>query len=160
MPFFPSQSEVLVSSLSKEEVLSNLQEVTKQVNYLDYDLAQDKDFQFNGNIQEDHFSLSLLIQKADSFIPLIKGRVEDTPMGCILFLSYRLFPSSAFFLGFWTVVTLALAVFFAFIQQQTGYALLSLGFGILNYLFAWMHFKRKIRTSQEIFHQLLNKNQL
>lgn len=160
MPFFPSQSEVLVSSLSKEVVLANLQEVTKQVNYLDYDLKQDQEFQFNGKIEKDQFHISLLIQKADSFLPLIKGKIEDTPMGCILFLTYRLFPSSTFFLGFWSLVTLGLTLFFGLVQQQTVYAILSLSFGIFNYLFAWLHFKRKIKISQDIFHQLLDKNQL
>lgn len=159
MPFFPSQSEVLVSSLHKDEVLANLQAVTKQVNYLDYDFRGEKSHQFNGSITNDQFRLSLVIQKADSFLPLIKGRVEETPKGSILFLTYRLFPSSTFFLRFWSFVCLALVFFFFFVAEKPLYAAGSLVFGLFNYSFAWLHFKRKIKISQDIFHQLLDKNQ-
>lgn len=158
MPFFPTQSEILVSSLSVIEVLSNLDKVTKDANFLAYDRNEDKGFLFNGNIKRNTFSISLVIYKADSFLPLIKGKIESTPMGSILFLSYSLFPSSAFFLGFWTIVTLCLALFFGFIASQYLYALISIAVGILNYSFAWTHFNRKIKSSQKIFHELLETN--
>ncbi|PSL00465.1 hypothetical protein [Cecembia rubra] len=156
MPFFPSHSEVLVSSLSKEEVMERLDLVTKDANFLEYELKENQGYQFNGTLSEDSFSLSLVITKADSFLPLIKGKLEATPKGSILFLQYSLFPGTIFFLGFWSVVTVILAIFFAMVSVKYILSGISLAVGIGNYLFAWNHFKRKIRVSQEIFHELLN----
>lgn len=155
MPFFPNQSEILVSPQSKVEVISNLDKVTKNTNFLSYDALKKNKHFFNGNIQEDSFSISLVIDKADSFLPLIKGKIEDTPMGSILFLSYSLFPSSAFFLGFWTIVSLLLCLFFGFVSHNYMYSALSFGFALFNYGFAWAHFRRKIKISQAVFHEIL-----
>ncbi|MCH6199035.1 hypothetical protein MMU07_05580 [Aquiflexum sp. LQ15W] len=153
---FPNHSEVLVSSFSKKEVEERLSMVTRDVNFLDYEERLQKGCKFNGKLGKDAFRLSLVVDKPDSFLPLILGKIESTPKGCILFLQYRLFPSSAFFLGFWTVVTLALAMFFGFVSQKPIYALLCLLACVGNYYFAWNYFKRKISLSKEIFHEILN----
>ena len=152
---FPNHSEVLVSALSKNEVEGRLSAVTKDINFLDYEERLQKGFQFNGKVEKESFRLSLVVDKPDSFLPLILGKIEATPKGCILFLQYRLFPSSAFFLGFWTVITLTLAVFFGFVSQKPIYAGLSILACIGNYYFAWIYFKRKIKISQQVFHQIL-----
>jgi hypothetical protein len=153
---FPNHSEVLVSALSKNEVEGRLSAVTKDINFLDYEERLQKGFQFNGKVEKESFRLSLVVDKPDSFLPLILGKIEATPKGCILFLQYRLFPSSAFFLGFWTVITLTLAVFFGFVSQKPIYAGLCILACIGNYYFAWNYFKRKIKLSKGIFHEILN----
>jgi hypothetical protein len=155
---FPYHSEVLVSALSTMEVERRLEKVTQDVNFLDYEQRIRKGFKFNGRVDEGSFRLSLAIDKPDSFLPLILGNIEETPKGCILFLRYRLFPSSSFFLGFWTVVTLVLTVFFGLSHKPiyAGFCFLAC---IGNYSFAWNYFKRKIKISQEIFHRILNVDQ-
>lgn len=155
MPFFPNQSEILVSPQSKAAVMSNLGKVTKNLNFLAYDALKENKYLFNGKIQEDSFTISLVIDRADSFLPLIKGKIEDTPLGSILFLSYSLFPSSAFFLGFWTIVCLLLCLVFGLISEKYMYSALSFGFALLNYGFAWTHFRRKIKLSQVVFYEIL-----
>jgi hypothetical protein len=156
MPFFPSHSEVLVSPFNKTEVIDRLEKVTKNVNFLDYEARKAKGHRFNGTLKKDSFSISLVIDKGDSFLPLIQGKFETTPMGCMLFLKYSLFPSSVFFLAFWTIVTLLLTLFFGLIAKNLWYALISFLLGLGNYLFSWAYFKRKIRISQGIFYELLN----
>ncbi|WP_291777962.1 hypothetical protein [Cecembia sp.] len=156
MPFFPKHNEVLVSSLTKKEVLEKLELVTKDPNFLDYEARKENGYQFNGTLKKDSFRISLVITKADSFLPLIKGKLDDTPSGSILFLEYSLFPGSVFFLGFWSVVTILLFFFFGFTVEKPGFALISIAIGVANYVFAWSHFKRKIKTSQRIFLDLLN----
>jgi hypothetical protein len=155
MLFFPHQSEILVSPQSKAAVMSNLEKVTKNMNFLAYDALKENKYLFNGKIQEDSFTISQVIDRADSFVPLIKGKIEDTPMGSILFLSYSLFPSSAFFLGFWTVVSLLLCLFFGITSEKYVYSALSLGSAIVNYGFAWAHFRRKIKLSRAVFHEIM-----
>ncbi|TVP52774.1 MAG: hypothetical protein EA341_02610 [Mongoliibacter sp.] len=155
MPFLPFKSEVLVTGLEKPEVLQRIDLVTRNVNFLDYEARQKKGYEFNGVVHKDGFRLSLFIDKADSFLPLIQGKVEDSPNGSIIFLEYKLFPGSVFFLSFWTIITLTMFFFFGLMAEQPLYALVSLALGIGNYSFAWSHFKRKTKSSQKIFHDLL-----
>lgn len=156
MYIFPTHSETIVSAFNRKEVLTKLNQVTQNVNYLDFEGTNKKNHQFNGIVQEDSFRISLVIDKADSFLPLITGKIESTAAGCILFLSYRLFPGASFFLGFWSVIILAMSIFFFLGKSDPVYGLLCLGIGLVNYLFACLHFKRKIRKSQSLFYNLLN----
>lgn len=156
MSFFPNHSEVLVSTLKNEEILKRLDLVTKNANFLDYKAEKNPVQLFNGSIEKNSFRISLVINRADSFLPLIKGEMESTPSGSILFLEYRLFPGSAFFLGFWTMVTVILALIFVLMVGKFYLAIISIAVGIGNYWFAWSHFKRKIKISQDIFFGLLN----
>lgn len=157
MQLFPSHSEILVSSMSKEEVLQKLGKVTKNINYLDFEANKEDTYKFNGTIQEDGFSISLIIKKADSFLPLIKGRIESTKTGIILFLDYSLFPGSVFFLAFWSVICISLSALFSYFIPKPELATGIFLVGALNYWFAWAHFKQKIKISQELFYKLLNE---
>ncbi len=115
----------------------------------------DSSFLFNGQIKTDSFSISEKVTKADSFLPLITGKLEPTPKGAILFLDYRFFPSTVFFLSFWSVITALLTVFFLIVQQNWVYSLISFILGVLNYIFAKNYFQRKVKRSQHILHQML-----
>lgn len=155
MNIFPHHSEILVSSFSCEEVVRKIAAVTKKVDYLDYREYPMKRYQFNGKIDESRFRLSLVIRRADSFLPLIRGKIEPTQTGCILFLKYTLFPSSIFFLAFWSIITLAIAIVF-FYEKQWAYAAGCLMAGLGNFAFSWFYFKSKLKQSQSIFHQMLD----
>lgn len=156
MPFFPNHSEVLVSTLKNKEILNRLNKVTQNANFLDYASTNGNVHLFNGSLEKSGFRISLFISRADSFLPLIKGRIESTPSGSILFLEYSLFPGSVFFLGFWTILTVVLALIFILLVGKPYLAMISVSSGIANYWFAWAHFKRKIKISQGIFLDLLN----
>ena len=156
MNIFPHHSAILVSSFSCEEVVRKIAAVTKRVDYLDYREYAVKSYQFNGKIDESRFRLSLVIRRADSFLPLIRGKIEPTKTGCILFLKYTLFPSSVFFLAFWSLITLFMAIFFFFYGNQWVYAAACLTAGVGNFAFSWFYFKSKLKQSQSIFHQMLD----
>lgn len=156
MNIFPHHSEILVSSFSCEEVARKIAAVTKRVNYMDYGEYSIESYRFNGEIDTKRFRLSLLIKRADSFLPLIHGKIEPTSSGCILFLKYTLFPSSIFFLAFWSIVTVLMAVLFMFYDKQWLYAAACLLAGTGNFVFAWVYFKSKLKQSQMIFHQMLS----
>src|SRR5690554_5450068 len=91
---FPNHSEILVSSFSCEEVARKIAAVTHRVNYMDLRDYTKNNHQFNGQVGQNRFQLSLVIKRADTFLPLIKGKMEPTRSGCILFLNYSLFPSA------------------------------------------------------------------
>lgn len=155
MNIFPHHSEILVSSFSCKEVVRKIASVTKRLDYLDYREYSIMGYQFNGKIDESRFRLSLVIRRADSFLPLIRGKIEPTKTGCILFLKYTLFPSSIFFLAFWSIITLATAIVF-FYENQWAYAAGCLAAGLGNFAFSWFYFKSKLKQSQSIFHQMLD----
>lgn len=156
MNIFPSHTEILVSSFTCEEIAKKIATVTKRVNYLDERDYAEESCQFNGQINKSRFRLSLAIKKADSFLPLITGRIEPTGSGCILFLKYSLFPSSVFFLAISNILALLMTFFFVFHENQWLYAFTCLLAGVGNFFFAWIYFKSKLKESQIIFHQMLS----
>ncbi|AWW33173.1 hypothetical protein DN752_13050 [Echinicola strongylocentroti] len=157
MKYLPHHSEVLVSSMTCEDVIARLESVTKDVDYLSGTLVGQQEEQlFNGKINEDSFRLSKVVKRADSFLPLIKGKIEPTRAGCIIFLDYQLFPGASFFMVFWSIVTLVMGMFFLFGQEEPMFAAVSFAVGLGNVFFAWSHFKRKVKKSQQIFHKMLS----
>jgi len=153
---FPNHSEVLVSPFTSEEVASKIAAVTRKVNYMDLRDFAKNSHQFNGQVDQNRFRLSLAIQRADTFLPLIKGNIASTKSGCIIFLHYSLFPSSVFLLAFWSLIALLMALFFIFYDRQWIYAFACLATGIFNYGFSWTYFRSKLKKSQMIFHQMLS----
>src|SRR5690554_4969499 len=153
---FPNHSEILVSSFSCEEVARKIAAVTQKVNYMDLRDYATNSHQFNGQVGQNRFRLSLVIKRADTFLPLIKGKMEPTKSGCILFLNYSLFPSAVMLLAFWSLVTFLMTLFFIFYERQWIYALACMVAGLGNYGFSWAYFKSKLKESQIIFHQMLS----
>ncbi|MFL0682338.1 MAG: hypothetical protein ACJLTB_03745 [Algoriphagus aquaeductus] len=114
MNLIPHHTETLVSPLSKEEVLGHLMRVTREVNFLDSRTYQNDQIKFNGMVGREGFRISRAIKKGETFLPLLIGKLENTPRGSIIFLEYRLFPSALFFLIFWSIVLLAFSAFYLF----------------------------------------------
>ena len=153
----PTYSEILVSPLPAEEVMKKALRVTKKVNTSDpIDFATQERHLFNGSVSKNTFQLSLKTENADSFLPLIQGKVETTQKGCILFIDYNFFPSTVFFLGFWIVAAFFMMLFFLTLQQDLKLAALSLVLGLGNYWFSSVHFMRKVRQSQKALHRMLD----
>ncbi len=152
----PEFSEILVSQLDSSQIMERISSVTAQEDHLqDPVLDSNATYLFNGRINEDSFYISEKLSKADNFLPLIAGKLESTRKGAILFLDYRFFPGTLFFLGFWSVITALLTVFFLLVQQNWQYAVLSFSLGALNYFFVKNNFKRKVKRSQHILHRML-----
>ncbi|WP_114752376.1 hypothetical protein [Pleomorphovibrio marinus] len=153
----PEYSEVLVSRLEADQVLERVSSATEQEDGMSYSIPQTgSSFLFTGKIKGYSFFISEKVAKADSFLPLVAGKLEPTNKGSILFLDYRFFPSTIFFLGFWSVVTALLTIFFLVVHQNWLYSLLSFFIGAINYLFTWSNFKRKVRRSQGLLHRMLD----
>ena len=155
----PTYSETFVSTLDSRKVVEKLDRITRKVNYLDRPLPlAEEAVVFNGTLEEACFRISKKINKADTFLPLIKGEVSPLSKGCLISLEYSFFPSTAFFLGFWGVVSFGLTVIFLSVFQDWKMALLSVLVGLANYGFAFWHFRRKVRESQALFHEAMGLN--
>lgn len=156
MNLLPYDSETLVSALPKEEVLGHLNRVTREVNFLDQRTQVRGDIIFNGLIGKSNFRISKVVDRADTFLPLIMGKVEATPRGSIIFIRYRLFPGAVFFLGFWSIVLMIFTALYSFPFPNYEYASLCALLGLVNYITALYFFNRQVRSSRKIFHQLIN----
>ncbi|MCE7055106.1 hypothetical protein LZF95_10505 [Algoriphagus sp. AGSA1] len=152
----PYDSETIVSSLTKKEVLTQLNRVTREVNFLDQRTLAKDEVLFNGFIGRKGFRISKTVERGDTFLPLILGQVQATPRGCIIFINYRLFPGAVFFLAFWTIVLLAFTIFYSFVFTNYAYAVLCLALGLFNYGIAMYFFNRQVKVSRNVFHQLIN----
>ena len=156
MNLLPYDSETLVSSLSKEEVLGHLNRVTREVNFLDQRTQAKGDIVFNGMVGQKGFRISKAVVRADTFLPLILGKVESTARGSIIFIDYRLFPGALFFLVFWSIILLAFTAFYSFLIPNYAYAALCFMLALVNYIIAMYFFNRQVRASRKIFHHLIN----
>jgi hypothetical protein len=159
---FPYRQETLVSPLSHQALLSQLSQVTRtqvasqQGKGEQLPSPKGKQTLFNGNIAAADFRLSQVLSKGNTFLPLLIGRVEATPRGCLLFIRYRLFPTAVFFLVFWTIVLLSFSVFYFFVEQQYLYGGLCLALALGNYAAAVFFFHRQLRRSRQLFQEVIN----
>ncbi len=156
MNLLPYDSETLVSALSKEEVLSHLNRVTREVNYLDPRTQVKGEVVFNGIVGQKGFRISKVVNRADTFLPLILGKVEATPRGSIIFINYRLFPGALFFLAFWSIILVAFTAFYTFLIPNYGHAVICFAISLVNYVIAMYFFNRQVKASHKVFHQLIN----
>lgn len=154
IPFF---SETLVSSYSKDEVMEHISKKTLEVNFLDKsNYLKPKHIAFNGIVGKNTFRISKVIQRSNTFLPLILGEVEDTPRGSILFLRYKLFPGALFFVLFWSFILLGFSAYYFGLQTDVLNGSICLGLAGLNYALALFFFHRQVRNSREDFHELIN----
>lgn len=153
MNWLPFGNETLVSALSRTAFLHRLTEVTKGDQM--EGLPEIRPL-FNGRVDPEGFCISQAIDKGDSFLPLLVGRVEETPIGCIVFVRYKLFPTTRFFLWFWTSMLLSFSLYFFLVAQQTlqgVFCLILLG---LNYTLAVFFFHWRLAPCKKLFKEVLS----
>lgn len=153
MNWLPFSRETLVSSLSKNEVLDRLTAVTRGTRR--EELPEIRPL-FNGLVETDGFRISRVIEKGDSFLPLLLGKVEGTPRGSIIFVRYQLFSTTRFFLWFWTGLLLAFSLFLFFVTNQFLEGGACLCFLVIHYTLAVFFFNRQLVFSKKLFQEVIN----
>lgn len=153
MKWLPFSRETLVSSKSKEEILERLEAVTQVIQ--PEGLPEIRPF-FYGSVGANGFRLSRAIDKGDNFLPLVIGTVEDTPRGSIIFVRYRLFASTLFFLWFWTAILLCFSIFFFLVFQQSLQGGVCLFLMVVNYALVVFFFHRQLGTSKKLFQEVIS----
>lgn len=107
---------------------------------------------FNGYIHTSGFTISRRVSYPENALPLVKGQIEKTSLGCIIHLHYRPFVSSMLFLGFWLLVALALGLFFWLVKDNLPYALIAFAALPVNYLIIVINFNRQVkRTNEDLY---------
>ena len=152
--FIPRKRETVVLPIKTDEVLIRLAAVTRAVSLLTK--KGETQYLFNGALSKGGFSISRLVDYPNNYIPLIKGRFEDSSRGCILFLRYDLFFSSMMFLVFWSALSILMSLFLFFMALENTYALISLGGGVANYMVTLLNFKKQVRQSRQLLFDALD----
>lgn len=154
---FPYYRQTFVSSYSQEEILERIRNVTKEgINYRESAMTR---HEFNGTISENSFQLSRIITQPNTFLPLIKGKVESARRSSILFITCEMFYTTRVLLVLWSVIPLLIFVLNLFLVNGYFYALLALFFGLFNYIIPVANFHRQRRISMKILQKILENNE-
>lgn len=114
MKLTPAKDLTIQSAKSPEIILQILQYNTQQ------EVKSNKDSPFIGSIHLNTFQLRRRIQQQNSFLPVIKGQVENSKGGSHIHLKMRLHSSVLLFVVVWILFTAG----FAFIGYTMGNGML------------------------------------
>jgi len=158
MIIYPVTEKTIVSNLSTDEIIHQLKLVTSAPALSKKDIEPNS--MFLGNVDKDEFNISLKITTPNNFIPLIKGLVDPTKQGSIVYIKYELFFSSKMFLFLWSVVGVLITLFFLFVLKNTTYAAIAIFFTTVNYAITIFYFIKSVDESHSILMEALKKPQL
>jgi multidrug transporter EmrE-like cation transporter len=147
----PSQSETLVLPLSAKAVFAKFSSATRN----DLAALQDKSIVFSGWVKQDRFRVSVKINRPNNFLALIKGRIESTSSGSLVFLEYQLFPTTRLLVTFWLLFTLLFTAIVSFQFSSSYYLFSGLAVALGIYLITWSNFKIQRNIAREILLRIL-----
>ena len=147
MHLFPYKRETVVLPFGTSEALRLIDKVTEPVSRVTS--KDQKNYLFNGVVYDQTFKISRKVNYPQNYLPLIKGQIEETRLGSIIFLEYELFFSSRMFLGLWSVLSILIAAFLCFYPHEYTYAIISIAAGTLNYVVSLMNFKKQVKESHD-----------
>ncbi|MEQ9443605.1 MAG: hypothetical protein RIG62_31490 [Cyclobacteriaceae bacterium] len=151
MAWIPVENETLVLPYPAEEVFMRIRQVTKPLEpYLPLASQEEKTIQFNGVVKPDGFHLSRKLTRPNSFLPMITGKVAPTSKGCIVFLSYKMFSATLLFIGFWSIITLLIALYFMLYEKLHAYGGIAIGIGLMNYIISLLSFQKQVVISSRL----------
>ncbi len=160
MHLLPYQQETYVLPYAAEEVLNRMRLYTRPIEKgFEYSRTDESRFLFNGIVSGNGFRISRRITRPENFLPLLVGKQEATSVGCLLFVSYRLFFSTTLFLVFWSVVCLLLTLFFLIYHEAWLYASIAFGVGCVQYVIAVKNFNWQVKRSRQLLEKVLFSKQ-
>jgi len=147
----PSQSETLVLPLSAADVFAKFSSATRN----DLAALQDKSIVFSGWVKQDRFRISVKVNRPNNFLALIKGKIETTSSGSLVFLEYQLFPTTRLLVTFWLLFTLLFTAIVSFQFSSSLYLFSGLAVALGIYLITWSNFKIQRNIAREILLRIL-----
>lgn len=155
MNFLPYQHSILILPFTAEQLVVKLRQKVKTFSEDEFlSPKPDNIFIFNGWVKEDKFRISRRITHAENFLPLIAGKIESTSKGSIVFITYRLFPSTLFFMGFFCLGIIIAALLFIWTEDWlTSGFLFFIAIGI--YCISILDFNQKVKISRNLLEKIL-----
>lgn len=154
MIYFPYFSETLVLPVQAKEVTDKLfTKVLPEQEVMSFEKSLEE-YLYVGTTGTSWFIIYRKLHQPDNFLPLIYGRLEGTSVGCILFLTYKLFKSTIIFLTFWSFISLSLSSYL-FSQKLFFEGSVTLLLGIGNYFVTIANFNRNLVKDRNLIRKLL-----
>lgn len=151
----PQSSRTLVTILTPDEVYQRLRDATTRQLLMQNKVVTQR-VAFVGAVLPDQFSISLKVSRPNSFLPLIKGRLEPTQSGCLIFMKAFLFPSTRTYLIFWLLFVLVAGAIVT--RQYESFLVLAvpliLDLAIL--WISWANFKMQLRLTMRALDDVLD----
>lgn len=152
----PYTYETIVSSSDSEALYKRLWNVTEPNGEDEWmPDVEDEQLMFVGKVKQYGFQLSRRVQRANNYLPLMRGHIESTSLGSIVFIRYRLFLWTFSFLVFWSVLTMIFALYFMVYEEVYVNAIVSLLLGVANYVVAVLNFHRQVKVSSKLLRTVL-----
>lgn len=159
MNFVPAFSETLVLAYSAKEAKEQLKiNVKPSPDDAFIPKLHEQDYLFTGWVRNGKFRIIRNLGRPENFMPSLKGRIESTSNGSIIFLNYRLNFSSVLFLSLWSLITVSMALIFVMVYEHILYATISILAGIINYTFTTFSFQRQVKKTRKVFHSIFDDN--
>lgn len=139
-------------ALDSNTVLRRLKAATTD-KLLTQNEIRDRKILFTGYVLSDRFRVSLKITKPNNFLPLVKGTIESSSSGSIVFMTYSLFPSTKVFMIFWLLFSLVAGLL---VTHQQSLYLVTIPIVIITLILwvAWANFRIQVRLTREAFRQI------
>jgi len=110
---------------------------------------------FTGWSKGERFRISLKITKPNNYIPLIVGKAEATSSGCLVFVTYKLFPVTSMFLVFWSLFIALIGIVTTYQYQSYVYCIAATGIIAFTYWIVWSNFKIQLRLTRQALLKVL-----
>jgi len=151
--FLPYHYETFVLTQPSLEAIQKIHKVTTtKVLLQNQEGAQ---YRFSGWVQENRFRISLKISKPNNYIPLVVGKIETTSSGCLVFVSYKLFPVTKMFLIFWSLFITLVGILASYQYQSLLYAVGSLLILVIIHWVTWSNFKIQLKLTRQTLLEVL-----
>jgi hypothetical protein len=147
----PSHDETLVLPVSAIEVFNRLSRVIGN----DVSAKQDRSILFSGWIKQDRFRISQKINRPNNYIALIRGKIEPTSSGCLVFIDYQLFSTTRLFLIFWLLFTFLFTTALSYLYSSMWYLLAGVSTVACMYWITRSNFRIQLKIVRNILLKVL-----
>lgn len=150
---YPIEKETIVASHDWEAIIEKLSVLVNQP--VSRGATQPL---LKGWVKDDEFEVTIRLRRQQPFMPLVYGMIDPTSKGCILFLTYKLFPATKFLLTFWTIIVPLVGAPLAYEYRNIWIAAGFLTFLVFIHLVARANFRLHVKTTQKILHRVFYEN--
>lgn len=148
----PTYRETLVLPRKAKDIEERLSASTSNKPFPQPDEAE---LLFSGWVKPDRFRIALRLRRPNHFIPLVIGTIDSTSSGCLVSLSYHLFPLTRVLLYGWTgFLLLGGAISLALFRNYP----IVLGWAAvlaLLHLITRSNFKLQLRLTRDALHRVV-----
>jgi hypothetical protein len=111
---------------------------------------------FNGVLKEESFCISLRVEKSQSFLPLVNGRLIPYENKCLVLCTMSLFSSTKVFYLFWLAVTFLATVILLTYMALPAKALIAFLLLLANIVITNLSFDRQVKRTLTALDQVFN----